>query len=201
MIDSAMRAVIEQEERVAAINARIKALADSISRATTEMESLQPKVEIEISRLAGMKSIVDILNSNVGGIEPIGHNEQSAEATTDDGVLVKPSRRRMRLGPKKRVIFQLVANGIRSLSAISSAVQGTGIDARFLRDCLRTAVIEHELSVNAEDYALTVLGSELLEKSPISRDWELYASLFNSKEVIASLNKNEAPNANASEPQ
>lgn len=182
MTDSTTRAIREQEAKIVALEARVKALSDTISRATSEIAAIKPKIEIEASRLAGMKEIVRLLNSKVDDVTPTWDADEvgNPHQTIDAGD--KP-RRRMRLGTKKRVVFQMIASGVTSPTAISEAVQWTDIDPRFLRDCFRSAALDGEIIGGAEGYALTELGAELLEKAPISKDWDQYASLFNPKEA------------------
>jgi hypothetical protein len=130
-----------------------------------------------------MKEIVGLLS---GGaiVATLGSDKnKQEEAQQTNPTYAAPGKRRMRLGPKKRVVFQMIANGVTSLAAISDAVRKTDIDARFLRDCLRSGALDGEIVGGAEGYALTELGAELLEKAPISKDWDQYASLFNSKEA------------------
>ncbi len=180
--DSTARAILEQEAKIAALEARVIALSDAISRATAEIASIKPRIEIESSRLDGMREIVRLLSRGDVVAAPNWDDDKREEDHRANPTSGVPSKRRMRLGPKKRVVFQLIANGVTSFAAISKAVQRTDIDVRFLRDCFRTAAVDGEIFGNAESYTLTALGAELLEKAPVSKDWDQYVGLFNSEE-------------------
>lgn len=88
------------------------------------------------------------------------------------------SKRRMRLGAKKRAIYMLVSKQVSTIDQIVThltVVNDTDVDRRYIRDVVRDALSTGDMTGDIErDFIMTELGRDILEKAPIPAGWEAY---------------------------
>jgi hypothetical protein len=87
------------------------------------------------------------------------------------------ANRRMRLGAKKRVIYELVRMGVATFDAIYEAVKFSSldIDHRYVREVFRSGKLDGDF-VDGEggSIVLTPEGIEIMDKAPKPMDWVHY---------------------------
>lgn len=114
------------------------------------------------ARLDGMRFIVESIN-------PTNEPEEDS---------LEPSGRRMRMGTKKRAIYQAVANGWGESALLEGLLSAAEVEPRYVRDVLRGAVDAQDMRDDGGKYSLTESGAELLAKAPIPRDWSKYDAIL-----------------------
>lgn len=87
------------------------------------------------------------------------------------------ANRRMRLGAKKRVVYELVRMGVATFDAVNEAVKFSSldIDHRYVREVFRSGKLDGDF-VDGEggSIILTPEGIEIMDKAPKPMDWVLY---------------------------
>ena len=87
------------------------------------------------------------------------------------------TNRRMRLGAKKRVVYELVMMGKGSFDSINETIERSSldIDHRYVREVLRSGKEDGDFG-DSEDGSviLTPAGREIVEKAPRPMDWKTY---------------------------
>lgn len=87
------------------------------------------------------------------------------------------TNRRMRLGAKKRVVYELISMGIASFNSINEAISQANIDIEhsYVRDILRTSKEDGDFSDKDDGtLVLTLEGREILDNAPKPIDWSQY---------------------------
>ena len=93
--------------------------------------------------------------------------------------------RRIRLGAKKRVVFQLIKQGIRSQNDLVEKLRNSDVDARYIRDVVRQGVEEGDIEIDPLDgLTLSKFGEELLSKANLPVDWSKYADLLTNEASV-----------------
>lgn len=103
--------------------------------------------------------------------------EQVAMTTTSAHKSRTYSSRRMRLGAKKRVIYELVRMGVATFDAVNDAVKFSSldIDQRYVREVFRSGKLDGDfVDGEAGSIVLTPQGIEIMDKAPKPMDWTLY---------------------------
>lgn len=127
-----------------------------------KVSSLERELAMEKVRLEGMRLMA----------------EQMAESDMPTPNVNDKPKRRMRLGSKKRVVYQLVAQGFETIETLTRQLGGSVIDARYIRDVVRDAINDDDMHGNLDDkFILSDFGKELLENAPFPKDWSDFESL------------------------
>jgi predicted nuclease with TOPRIM domain len=165
------------QDAIALKQGNVDSLSAKITRARTDLSRLETDANLAKAELQGLKNALEIItpvDSNAGTLAVNVITPSSASTTA----------KRMRLGPKKRVVFALIRNGISSAHELSRRLKDSLIDDRFINDCVRKAVLEEEISKDSEGvFSLSDTGNELLEKAPLPKEWDQFKDL-----VTKSLN-------------
>ena len=87
------------------------------------------------------------------------------------------SNRRMRLGAKKRVVYELIMMGKNTFDDINEVIgrSSLDIDHRYVREVLRSGKEDGDFD-HSEDGSITLTpeGREIIEKAPKPMDWASY---------------------------
>lgn len=145
----------KSRELCAAAQADIDALMSQVS----EKESV---IEIEKSKLEAFQQTLEILKPHKAS----GSSTRSSASTT---------QRRMRLGAKKRMIYELVALHYSNLKILNECLANTDIDQRYVRDVVRVAINESDMDGDVDlSFSLTGGGRKILNKANKPNDWSEY---------------------------
>lgn len=143
--------IADQQQKVSDIKAQLRALTDQV-------EGLNRQHSSEDGVLKGL----------------IMARDQAVGPIKSD----KKDERRMRLGAKKRVVYSLIKNGFETVGSITKALSGTDIDVRYIRDVIRKSIACKDVLGDIDDrFLLSEDGKELLQKSPLPKDWGQYEIL------------------------
>lgn len=161
-----------------------KSVWERIHRAQDECAELTDqfdKLNAEIQQLAAEKTALEVKIANWQ--ELVTDAEQNESGTSDAvGESKTNPTRRMRLGSKKRVIYQMVADGLHSLSALDDTLRhfDRDIDARYVREVIRNGMGEGDFAGNLEgEFSVTEGGKGILAKAPKPRDWMDWQNALN----------------------
>ena len=84
----------------------------------------------------------------------------------------------MRLGSKKRVVFQMIADGLESIEDVSEHLHESDISSRNVRDIVRDGIRKGDIHGEVEGrFLLSEFGNELLAKAALEDDWDKYEHL------------------------
>jgi hypothetical protein len=150
-----------------ATSAAEKAINDlrrDIENLTVQAEALKNEISHKTATLDGMCHVYGLLSP----------------AEKQNGISdFSRKNRRMRLGAKKRVIYQLVAEGPARLDSIDARLINYGIDSRLVRDVVRVALSDGDMVGSIESHvAIAKQGEELIKKAKMPDDWEDYSIIF-----------------------
>ncbi len=111
---------------------------------------------------------IDVQKAKIEALESALKSVEASEKRSGDG------ERRMRMGAKKRLVFQLVKMGADDLRSVQRHLPDS-FNPRYARAVVRDALEEGDMTGDLEnEFELTPLGEELLEKAPIPKGWNLY---------------------------
>lgn len=162
-----------------------KALEDAISEGhkkilniKAQQEELAESLRYAAAKQDGLEEALQIMRSTAPDI-----------SDPDDMDIDGTDKRRMRLGAKKRVVYELVAIGFDSIEMITNLTQESDVDGRYVRNVVRQALSLGDMAGDIEEiFYLTPAGEEILANAPLPENWDRYSTLIS----------NEAPDAHAS---
>lgn len=106
----------------------------------------------------------------------LSENEAKTVAAEIDAI-VAPYSRRMRLGSKKRVVYELIEAGVDTVQRINAYLTDSAldIDSRYIREVVRSGMSEGDFSGDLEGgISITSGGKEIMTKAPLAGDWDEY---------------------------
>lgn len=132
------------------------------------------KLYAELQELAALKVALEVKISNWQELVTDAEKNTSgtASAANDSG---DEAARRMRLGSKKRVIYQMIAWSVDSVEEIEHHLRYSDldIDARYARDVVRNGITKGDFSGVIDGKIVTTpAGDEILKKAPLPKDWD-----------------------------
>jgi hypothetical protein len=158
--------------------------SEIIKNHEAEIIELERKLELARAQLAGMRMIAENMDQNTTFSNPAHPNSS------------KKSKRRMRLGSKKRVIFHLVNAGLDTIDKLTEHLSNSEIDLKYVRDVVRLGIEEGDMHGDLDDkFIMSENGKELLAKANLPPDWEKYSDLINIKSFFQVKDQKETPDA------
>ncbi len=90
------------------------------------------------------------------------------------------SARRMRLGAKKRVIYQLIQSGVADFDMLEECLRGVDkLDARYARSVVRSAINLGDMEGDVDQaFALTAFGRDILARAPLPSNWDEFEPII-----------------------
>ncbi len=183
-----------QQDRIDDLRSKVASIQAEVDETEGEIEALHDTIAKKGTHLATLLVKLGAFQEAFAIVSP------QAEVSEPQEIQSEPpqSKRRMRLGAKKRVVFLLIASGdYPNSEAIIGFLeeQRSDIDARYVREILRAGVADGDFSGSPEGFvSITDSGMELVENAPEPSDWVKYSGYFND-----AGEENGAPNLGAPE--
>ena len=143
------------------------ALNDRLTAIRLEMTETIKLKELSSAKVDTFRDVLSALTEN-----------EQETANVESNALVSPYSRRMRLGSKKRVVYELIEAGAGSLQLINNHLTDSSldIDSRYVREVVRSGISEGDFSGDLEGkLVITASGKEIVSKAPHAGDWREYA--------------------------
>jgi len=142
---------------------------EAVRRGIAEVADLQEKLDLARASLAQKQASLNTAEKLVALF--------SNTDTTDSNKDLKP-KRRMRLGSKKRVVYELVSKEVGNLKQLEkhlTVLSNLDITKTYIRDVVRVAIENQDMQGELDrSFIITPQGREILEKAPKPSDWGAY---------------------------
>jgi len=160
-----------------------KSVWDRISAARDECVDLAEEHDELLAKVQGVAAKKTSLELKIANWEELVTGaEGNTNGTTTDTNVDQSAVRRMRLGSKKRVIYQMVADGLTSLEAIEDMLHYSDlhIDERYAREVIRKGMVSLDFAGGLKgEFNITEGGKGILAKAPKPKDWLTWSNLLN----------------------
>ncbi len=158
----------------------IKTVEDMLAEAVAHNAFLDEKltaIRLEMTEISKMKELANAkVDTFKDVLAALVENEQKTNHAAIDA-LVEPGPRRMRLGSKKRVIYQLIEAGANTLYVLNNYITDSllDIDSRYVREVVRSGLSDGDFAGDLEgSFTITTAGQEIMTKAPYANDWGRY---------------------------
>lgn len=159
-----------QADRMAEAQAVVQAEREAVRECEAQVASAKAQLADAQRKLAEKTASLGVAERLVAIFDP--KNDAPSAATK------APSKRRMRLGAKKRAIYTLVAKQVCTIEQIEThltVLHDTDIDRRYIRDVVRDAIADGDMQGEIDQqFIISEMGREILEKAPIPADYDTY---------------------------
>ncbi|MEM9377781.1 MAG: hypothetical protein AAGA72_16295 [Pseudomonadota bacterium] len=159
-----------EADRVAEAQAVIQAERQAVHDCEAEVAGLKSQLTDAQRKLAEKRASLNLAER----VMAIFTSKAEAVSSAKE----PPTKRRMRLGAKKRAIYTLVAKQVCTLDQIAThltVLNDTDIDRRYIRDVVRDAINDGDMQGDIDhQFVMSEAGREILEKAPVPTGWDLY---------------------------
>lgn len=172
-----------QADRMAEAQAVVQAEREAVRACETQVATIKTQLADAQRKLAEKTASLVVAERLVAIFDP--KNDAPSAASRP------PSKRRMRLGAKKRAIYTLVAKQVCTIEQIEThltVLHDTDIDRRYIRDVVRDAIADGDMQGEIDQqFIISEMGRELLDKAPIPAEYDAYRDAAEMRQAMRGL--------------